>query len=185
VGVSGKASLCTAPSLLGIDLKDLPPKRTSELEGLLFELPEKAVRAADCPESWIKNIQIVDLWAQEQKYNTHGINFFRMPNGDLVCSLPEKRRISIPCQDELGRTVVNGEKVPMQSAFDRAYKYLTENCDDTRYIWDLEKAKCWGKKPASEAQLTLVSRRLKTFDTTGLNKLHASQILNRIMTKGA
>lgn len=62
VGVTGKASLCTAPSLLGIDLENVPRNRQDELEGMLFDLPDKAIMAADCPESWIKNVQIVDLW---------------------------------------------------------------------------------------------------------------------------
>ena len=86
VGVTGKASLCTAPSLLGIDLKGVPQERQADLEGMLFELPDKALRAADCPESWIRNVEIVDLWAREQAYNTHNVNWFRMPDGSLVCS---------------------------------------------------------------------------------------------------
>lgn len=186
VGVTGKASLCTAPSLLGIDLKDIPQHRTNDIEGMLFELPEKVERAADCPESWIKNIKIVDLWAQEQKYNTHGVNWFKMPDGSLVCSLPERKKIVIPCQDELGRVEINGQKMPMQTALDRAYKYLCENHEDTRYIWDLNRAKYWGKAPASEKQLQLIRRRVKEFDATGLTKLEASQILNRVLyVKGA
>ena len=184
VGVSGKASLCTAPSLLGIDLKDVPVKKTNELEGMLFDLPEKAIRAADSPESWIRNIKIVDLWAQEQKYNTHDVNWFKMPDGAMICSLPEKKKMIIPCQDELGRTVLNGELVTMQEAFDRAYKYLCENHEETRYIWDLAQAKYWGSKPASDKQLQLIQKRVKGFDTDGLTKMQASQILNRIMMGG-
>lgn len=37
VGVTGKASLCTAPSLLGIDLSSVPEKKAQEVEGPLFE----------------------------------------------------------------------------------------------------------------------------------------------------
>lgn len=184
VGVSGKASLCTAPSLLGIDLKDVPERRLSEMDGLLFELPEKIERAADCPESWIKNIQIVDLWAQEQKYNTHGVNFFKMPDGSMVCSLMNREKIAIPCQDELGRVLFNGRLMPMQSALDFAYIKLTTNYKDQEYIWNLEKAKHWGKAPASDKQLQLIQRRCKGFDPAGLTKLQASQILNRVMSGG-
>ncbi len=184
VGVSGKASLCTAPTLLGIDLKDVPPRRTEDLEGLLFELPEKVLSAADCPESWIKNIQMVDLWAQEQKYLTHGVNYFKMPDGSLVCSLPQRKRIVIPCADKLGRVTLGGGLVPMQAALDRAYQKLCREHEDSRYIWDLEQARYWGKKPASEKQLALIQRKLKGFDTTELTKLEASQILNRIMMGG-
>lgn len=184
VGVSGKASLCTAPSLLGIDLKDVPERHLSEMDGMLFELPEKVERAADCPESWIKNVQIVDLWAQEQKYNTHGVNFFKMPDGSLVCSLMNREKIVIPCQDELGRVLFNGRLIPMQSALDFAYIKLTTNYKEQEYIWNLDIAKHWGKAPASEKQVQLIRRRCKGFDPDGLTKLQASQILNRVMGGG-
>ncbi len=66
VGVTGKASLCTAPSLLGIDLSSVPARKADEVQGMLFDLPIKATAAADCPESWIKNVQIVDLWGRSR-----------------------------------------------------------------------------------------------------------------------
>lgn len=182
VGVSGKASLCTAPSLLGIDLKNVPERQLDELDGMLFELPEKVERADDCPESWIRNVEIIDLWAQEQKYNTHNVNFFKMPDGRLICSLLNHEKIVIPCQDELGRVNFNGRLIPMQSALDFAYIKLTTNYKDQEYIWNLEIAKHWGKAPASDKQIALVQRRCKGFDTNGLTKLQASQILNRVFS---
>lgn len=183
VGVTGKASLCTAPSLLGIDLTDVPVERAEEIQGLLFELPDKAIAAADCPESWIKNVQIVDLWAKKQKYNTHNVNWFKMPTGDMVCSLPGGKRLTIPCPDELGRTRIGGKLVSMQEAFDRAYICLTEHYDDTRYIWDLNQVKRWGKSPASDKQINLIRKMAKRykFDPMNLTKGEASQVLNRLM----
>ncbi|MCD7838058.1 MAG: DEAD/DEAH box helicase, partial [Clostridiales bacterium] len=64
VGVTGKASLCTAPTLLGVDMDNIPPKRREMVEGMLFELPDRAAMAQDTPESWIRNVEIVNLWAQ-------------------------------------------------------------------------------------------------------------------------
>ena len=182
VGVTGKASLCTAPSLLGIDLKGVPQERQADLEGMLFELPDKALRAADCPESWIRNVEIVDLGAREQAYNTHNVNWFRMPDGSLVCSLPERRRLMIPCPDELGRVRYNGRRMEMQQALDRAYRTLCAEYAESRYIWDLERARRWGSAPASEKQLQLVRRRCKGFKPEGLTKLQASQILSRTLS---
>lgn len=185
VGVTGKASLCTAPSLLGISLENVPQKKLSELQGDLFELPEKAIFASDCPESWIRNVQIVDLWAQEQKYNLHGVNYFKMPDGTLVCSLPGQQKLIIPCPDELGRVQLENKKVPYQTALDQVYKKLTEDYSEFKYIWDIDSAKRWGKAPASDKQINLIKRRCKDFDCENLTKLEASQILNRIMNKGA
>lgn len=185
VGVTGKASLCTAPTLLGLDLAAVPEKKQSELEGLFFELPELVQRAGDSPESWIRNVEIVNLWAKSQKYETHGVNWFKLPDGSLVCSLPH-RRLRIPCPDELGIVgFPNGQQMPMQEALDAGYLLLQRNYSNDEYIWNLRKAKGWGRYPASEKQLSLIRRRcpeaLSDIVDKNLTKLQASQILNRIM----
>lgn len=181
VGVTGKASLCTAPSLLGMDMDNVPARKASEIQGDLFSLPMKLASASDCPESWIKNVQIVDLWAQEQKYNTHDINFFKMPDGSLVCSLTDRNRIVIPCPDALGMVnLPDGSRMGMQEAIDTAYGKLIRDYSDCRYLWDLEQVRRWGRSPASQKQLEIIRKRCKGFDTKGLSKGDASQILNRL-----
>lgn len=180
VGVTGRASLCTAPSLLGIDMDAVPPSKRDDVQGDLFELPVRAAAASDCPESWIRNVQIVDLWAKEQKYNLHDVNWFKMPDGSLVCSLMDRKAITIPCPDALGS--VNG--VPMQEMLDRAYTVLTERYADQRHIWDLNAVRRWGRQPASENQLKIIRRRCRGFDADGLTKGQASQILNRLFNGG-
>lgn len=179
VGITGKANLCTAPSLLGIDLRNIPQRKQEQVQGPLFDLPLRAAAASDCPESWIRNVEIVNLWAKGMSYNLHGVNWFQMPDGRLVCSLPNHKRIVIPAPDSLGMVSLAGERLPYQAALDRAYKILCENYGDSRRIWDLDQAKGWGKKPATDAQLRSIQRRYKDFDTEGLTRLQASQILNR------
>ena len=180
VGVTGKASLCTAPTLIGIDLKNVPASKVEEIQGPIFELPKKATAASDCPESWIRNVQIVDLWAKGMSYNLHDVNYFKMPDGQLVCSLPNKRKIVIPCPDQLGRVVFGGSSVPYQTALDMAYRELCDLHSDAKTIWDLNVANAWGKKPATESQLRIIQRKFKGFDVSQLNRLQASQILNRV-----
>lgn len=180
VGITGKASLCTAPSLLGIDMSNIPVRKAEEVQGLLFELPQKAAYAGDCPESWIKNVQIVNLWAKSMSYNLHDVNYFKMPDGRLICSLLDGKRMTIPCPDQLGTVELGGVKVPYQQALDRVYKALCENHAESRYIWDLTAVKKWGSKPATESQLQIIQRKYKDFDTEGLTKAQASQILNRM-----
>lgn len=189
VGITGRKSLCTAPTLIGIDISQLPKKRQEEIEGDLFELPQLVERAADNPQSWIQNVEIVDLWAQEMKYNLHGVNFFRMPDGSLVCSLPDRKRLRIPCPDSLGNVILGNEEVDMQTAIDRAYMRLSTDFKDSEYIWNLDKARVWGKSPASDAQKNLIKKKCKKYedeiDYRKLTKLQASQILNRVLIGGA
>ncbi len=180
VGVTGKASLCSAPSLLGLDVSNIPAGKRSELQGDLFELPVRAAAAADCPESWIRNVEIVDLWAKEQKYQTHDVNWFKLPDGSMTCSLPEGRRITIPCPDALGMVDLGGTKAPMQEALDRAYRVLCEQFTDCRKLWDLNAVKRWGGGKATEGQIRLIRRQCKNFDCANLTKGQASQIINRL-----
>lgn len=181
VGTTGKASLCTAPTLIGIDLNSVPKAQQDDIEGDLFDLPDLITQKADCIESWIRNIEIVDLWAKEQQYNLHNVNWFKMPNGDFILNLKNKK-IRIPAQNELGETILD-RPMKMQEAFDIAYQYLCENYEDQRYLWDLSIVKKWGKAPASEKQKAQVKRFFRNYDTSELTKLEASQILNRLFCR--
>ena len=185
VGVTGKASLCTAPSLLGVDMDSVPQNKRNEVQGDLFELPNKIIAVSDCPESWIKNVEIVDLWAKEQKYQTHDVNWFKMPDGSLVCGLRDRNAIKIPAPDSLGMVPLkDGGFMPMQEALDLAYSRLQAVYADDAYIWDLRLAKKWRKAPASEKQKQIIAKRCKGFDCTNLTKGQASQILNRLFNGG-
>jgi len=182
VGITGRASLCTAPSLLGIDLSDVPEKKAEAIEGPILELPIRAAAAADCPESWIKNVKIIDLWAKEQRYQMHDINWFKMPDGSMICNLLNREKLVLSSLDDLGRTRINGgESIPMQRALDQAYVTLHEHYPDQEYIWNLNIANRWGKGSASEKQLAIIRKRCKGFDCSRLTKGEASMILNRVM----
>ena len=179
VGTTGRANLCTAPTLIGVDLNAVPANKQDEIQGDLFELPDLIVKKSDCPASWIRNIEIVNLWAKEQEYNTHGVHYFKMPNGDMVVSIP-KKRIRIPAQDELGKTTIGRQKVNMQRALDKVFKYLQDEYPQYEYIWNVDQMRKWGKVPASEKQVSMIKRFMKDFDTENLNKMQATQILNRL-----
>lgn len=178
VGTTGKANLCTAPSLIGIDLNTVPKDKQEEIQGDLFDLPDLVSEKSDCVESWIRNVEIVDLWAKEQEYNTHNVNWFKMPDGSLILNLKNKR-LMIPPQDELG--MCNGIK--MQKALDSAYYYLQNEFGEQKYLWDLSLVKKWGKNPATDKQKEQVKRFIKNYDVSELTKLEASQILNRMFNK--
>lgn len=173
VGVS-RLPICTAPSLLGVDMQGVPEK--IELEGNLFDLPEIVEKTLDTPKSWIKNVEIVSLWAKAKRYNLHSINFFKTAQGALVLSKP---RFSIPPADKLGRVYWNGERRPLQRVLDEVYTSLCEHHQDSAQIWDLRIAKKWGEYRATDKQIEMVKRFLPDFDTSSLTKFEAGQILTR------
>ncbi|MBQ0037830.1 MAG: DEAD/DEAH box helicase [Clostridiales bacterium] len=186
VGITGKSSLCTAPSLIGISMENIPSHKKDELQGALFDLPQKAIAASDCPESWVRNVEIVNLWAQEQKYQMHDVNWFKMPDGSLVLSLLGREKIVLRPQDELGRTQIRmrgetSDVMPMQKALDDIFVWLCEHRNEGRYIWDTKKIKKWGAGSATYQQIKLIGRMCKGFDVEGLTKGQASQILNRVL----
>lgn len=184
VGTTGRANLCTAPTLLGIDMGNVPKSKQEEIQGDLFELPDLIQKISDTPESWIRNIEYVNLWAKGQAYNTHNVNWFKMPNGNLVLTLKNKRLV-IPAQDELGETVIGHTKMKMQEALDSAYQYLVEKYPHEKYLWDTQQIKKWGRFKASEKQKEIIQRMCRDLDVSELTKSEASQILNRLLYKGA
>ena len=180
VGTSA-LNLCTAPTLLGIDMEDIPAEKRDEVQGELFELPEKAVAASDGPLSWIKSAKVVDLWKRKNGYDTRKISFTLLPTGELTVSLLDGKRITIPAPDALGQVLCNdGSRIPMQQAIDKVYAYLLRNHADERYLWDLDKVKSWGRNPATDKQIALVRRVLKEQTPEDLTKWQAKQFIDRL-----
>ena len=177
--VGNDADLCSAPSLLGLDLKMV--KQTKHIEGDLFDLPEIVRREWDRPECWVRNVEYVDLWARSKRYRTHGVNWFRMPDGSMVLAKP---KIVLPPEDSLGRVEWRGQRVPMQRALDDVFRLLRTEHEDERYLWDLAAVKRWGAYQATDKQKAMVRRFLPRFDTGALTKLEAGQILTRCFYGG-
>jgi superfamily II DNA or RNA helicase len=172
VGACDDINLCTAPSLLGLDLKMVEKKK--EIEGDLFDLPGRIKREVDNPRCWIKNVEYVDMWAKGRKYNTHNVLYFKMPDGSMVLSKP---KLHIPPEDSLGRTVWNGAKIPTQKVFDELYSSLRKNYQDYKYLWDLSNVRRWGAYQATEKQMNKVRKIWP--DAGELTKLEAMQVLMR------
>ena len=68
----------------------------------------------------------------------------------------------------------------MQRALDKVFLYLQEEYPQYEYIWNVENMKKLGKYPAREKQIESIKRFMKDFDTENLNKMQATQILNRL-----
>lgn len=185
VGVSTDLNLCTAPSLLGIDYNDEKvPKKENELamDVDLFNLPELIEKKEDHPDNWKINYKIVNLWAKKQNYQLHNVNWYKHSDGHFSLSLKNKNITTGPI-NELGNIEFNRKQYEAQNFFDRVFIQLNTKYSDQKYIWDLNIMKSWGYKPASEAQIKQIQKVLPDYNTYSLNKLQASQILNKIYSK--
>lgn len=179
VGVSNDLSLCTAPSLVGLKYDDSKVKdKLFENEDLL-DLPETIARKMDNMNYWKINHKIVDLWAKQNKYNTHNINLYQMPDGTFTLKLPDLSVIKIKNPDELGMS----NDRDFQELLDSCYKWLEANHQDKRYLWDMSIIKRWGTAPATDKQLDQVRKYTKEKNVGYLTKLEASQILNRLFNR--
>jgi superfamily II DNA or RNA helicase len=178
VGACDDVNLCTAASLLGLDLKLVEKKE--KIEGDLFDLPKIIKREADNPRCWIKNIEYVDMWARGRKYNTHNVNWFRLPDGSMHLSKP---KFTVPPEDSLGRTMWNGKKVPTQKVFDEVFDALRRNYDDCRPLWDLAGVGHWGAFQATGKQMELI-KRFWPNAPEGLTKLEAMQVIGGGFCRG-
>lgn len=67
----------------------------------------------------------------------------------------------------------------MQQALFVVYRTLNLLHKGTEYIWNKDKIKKWGDKPASEAQLSNIRKYVPNCNYNNLTKGEASQVLNR------
>ncbi|MBR1891743.1 MAG: DEAD/DEAH box helicase [Clostridia bacterium] len=106
VGVS-EMDVCAAPSLLGLDLDDVPKKYEGDLSGaMLTKMEERIESLRDCPENWVLNVQRVKLFADSFGANTHDVNWSKKANGSLVYQFSCGDRIGIKAVNELGKTAL-------------------------------------------------------------------------------
>lgn len=178
VGVTGSNKLCTAPSLLGLNVDNLNDDELEELDGNLLDLPYK-IKSFEGPRLWLKETEEVNLWAKEKRYNLHNINWTRNFNGDLVLILKDIR-IKLPCQDKLGYTVYNDEKIKMQDAIDLVFNMLNLYYNDQRPLWDLHIIRKWSNEPATYKQINWINKYMGNHEIGDLTKGEAHYLLNRL-----
>ena len=196
VGVSNQP-LCTAPTLLGLDLDGVPHRYQQDIEGdLLDDIPAVIEQKADTPESWINNVKNVDLWAKAQGYILHDVNYQKRPDGSLFLRLPVegmRRPVSlcITAPDLTGKAIFStsggfAEELPAQDCYDLAYDCLRTKFLDKRPLWNLSSAKRWGSQPAGEKQLDYIKRlsARRHIDVSnvlaGLTKLQATSLIEHL-----
>lgn len=201
VGVTEKNDICTAPSLIGLDLGDVPSYKRDEIQGMLTEMPKIVENSMDCAEVWALNAQAVNLFAREQGVNTYSINWTKRASGDLVYQFSCGDRIGIAPIDELGKTFVQRyaynpkidkfeysatPKMSLQDALTLAYRYFTDVYGDERNFWDYNYNVDWQYELATEKQLAFIRKKVPQSDLEHLlskktlTKRDANQIISMI-----
>jgi len=199
VGVSNKP-LCTAPSLLGLDPKDVPQKYRKDIEGdLLLDIPNLVATRADTPESWINMVHIVDLWGRENHYTLHDVRWNKSPDGSMFVCYPNedntrKKWIRVTAPDSLGNAVLltdHGDKLVSnaQECYDTAYDMLRSTAGYCAPLWRTSLSSRWGNQPAGEKQIEFVEKlaRKKKVDVSGvlpnLTKGQASSLIEQLLER--
>ena len=199
VGVSEDLEICTAPTLMGLDLDNIPERQKKKVQGKLTEMATIVENARDCPENWILNASYVRLFEREQGVSVHSINWSKKANGDFVYQLACGDRIGVKAMNELGKTKImryvydenrqnfvysESEEMSLQRAFDKAFDIFTSEYEDERNLWDSEITLKWAHCPATEKQLSLIKAKLKAeeweslMNAKMLTKSDAGQIIS-------
>jgi type I site-specific restriction endonuclease len=186
VGAS-KNRLCTAPSLLGMDTSMVPKHKLAELEGDLFsQLPSLVQQNSDCIESWINNVKIVDVWANDNKIDVHGIMWFLCADGKMILPLPNERWLRITPSNLLGQCRLQHSAgydsgiIGQQEAMDIAYRMLCKFAQEEKTLWNKKAAQRWGKGNPTEKQRRFIEKEFG-IETRGLTRLECSRVIARKM----
>lgn len=204
VGITGKLDICTAPSLLGLDYKDVPKRRRNKIQGMLTDMSEIVEGARDCPETWMLNVRSVRLFESEQGVNAHNINWVKKSNGDLVYQFACGDRIGVKAINELGKTKLmryffdekkndfsyfESDFCDLQTALDKAKDIFCKDYADENNLWDLHEYFLWEFKPASESQLKFIKNKLSKaewesfIECENITKGEAAQVLSALQVR--
>lgn len=203
VGYTGSHSLCTAATLFGLDASKVPKKKKKQLEDIMLTDMEDTIETLmDIPDAWILNTNEVDVFAENNSFDLHGIYWRTRADGAFICNLGNYRRLILTPMDELGCCSVyrqSGRKEPVQmahnirfqEALDRSYAFVNNYFDDTRKLWDKNLTNEWGVQPASDKQKRFVEKLLHdprciekygepTLDIESLTKYQASVVIDKL-----
>lgn len=205
VGVTDNNDICTAPSLMGLDLNKVPKYKLPNVEGMLTDMQCIIDDVSECPVSWVLNAKAVELFGREQGVNMHNLNWALKPNGDLVYQFRCGDRIGIKAVNELGKTVVmryyfeeklnkftyeQSEFMPLANALEVAFGVFCANYQDEKLFWDNTQNLDWRYQPATEKQVKLIQDSVSARDYEelmvrgALSKSDANQVINMLYITG-
>lgn len=196
--VAPNVTLCSAPSLFGIDLSLIPEKdRDAFNKKRLTEMEELARDIIEAPQNWVLSQRNAKAWADTAGYDLHSVNWLMLPDGSFELSFPKNDartlkenekpgvyRMTLPPPDTLGRVTVGHTRFPFQIALDLAKLQLERNHKNKRVLWDKDEiSKKWGKEPPSASQKWFIRSHVPEIDVDSLTKHQASEIIAKVKKK--
>ena len=168
VGVVHDCSLCTAPSLLGLDPEKLHRKyRKKATEGLISEMGKRFVFYDNTPLSWVLRANKVELFRSENGLKFYNVAWSQL--GDDTLTVATKNiELRIPPADlvqestlqlydlKSGLMVRESEKMPIQKLLDQAYEELMKKAGDQIQLWSTLYSDNWGRQAASQKQINYI-----------------------------
>lgn len=203
VGASA-LNICTAPQLFGID--PVVAEETNQCEGLLSDMEERINKVQRDwmlqKNFWKINSQLIDIFSGKgSKYNTHNINFIMLGNGDMSCSIGDRKTIIIKAEDMLGNTsfcvysgktmIYKKDNIKMQEALDVVYNNLSKNYITHKSLWDTDSVARWSNQRITNSQVKLILRlytreelqKLKITTIYNISRYQASILINRKLSE--
>lgn len=191
-GILGSnVTLCSAPTLMGIDMSTIPEKDKPAFNNQqLTDMEDIAQEIMTRPESWLLSSTSTQLWADTSGYDLHNVNWLMMPDGSFEVSFPTDRKpyenykMVIPPPDALGQVRFGHVRMPAQLALDMGRIILDKNFAQKKFLWDRQQIdKKWGSQKASDAQKKIIRSVLPDTDFDTLNKFQASNMVASILKK--
>lgn len=206
VGATEINNLCTAPSLLGIDVTQVPERKRKLIQGDLTKMQAQVSALVDMtPESWILSYKQMNLFLSDNHLDTYGVRYTLGADGSMRCSLLNNIQIIVSAPDQLGHSKCTyirtrprdlifkkeSRDMPTQEIFKNVRKLLEEKHASERRLWDITEVQKWCHSSASMKQKdyirTLLFQNKQKIDTDidldKLTKEEASVIIDRLKSQ--
>ena len=191
VGVSDDKSLCTLPTLVGMNERDFPSRARGVVDGSLAGLRERVREAEDTPAGWVLRVRRVDALS-----TVNGLAWVTFGDGtrhlsgrgwEVSMSKPDLvDRCEVRYQ---GRSVTLVEYDSPEAAEVAVRRWLETNpvTRDQPYMWDMAEVAKWGCGPATAKQLSLIGRLLgdeaSEIDGEPITKREAQAVIETAIRK--
>lgn len=190
MGATDTLDICTAPTLLGLNERDFPEGSEGSIDGSLLELGNRVGKIDDSPAGWVLKTERVDALAKRD-----GLAWIVRYDGSRML-IGDGWSVDMTAPDALGAVEVtykvNGASERRKytligDAEVETRRFLLENADDERYVWDMRKVGEWRGDKATERQVrflkSLLGREADGLDLDALTKRGAQTVISMALER--